>query len=65
MYFCCSEALQNVTKHAGRISQVKLGLHHHHGRLAARIADDGPGFDPAQTPDGAGAEKHPRACPSA
>ena len=54
MYFCCSEAIQNVTKHAGRSAQVKLGLHHHHGRLAARIADDGRGFDPAQTPDGAG-----------
>ena len=54
MYFCCSEAIQNAAKHAGRSAQVKLGLHHHHGRLAARIADDGRGFDPAQTPDGAG-----------
>ena len=54
MYFCCSEAIQNVTKHAGRSARVKLGLHHHHGRLAVRIADDGRGFDPAHTPDGAG-----------
>ena len=54
MYFCCSEAIQNVAKHAGRCAQVKLGLHHHHGMLAARIADDGLGFDPAQAPDGAG-----------
>ena len=54
MYLCCSEAIQNVAKHAGRSAQVKLGLHHHHGMLAARIADDGLGFDPAQTPDGAG-----------
>ena len=54
MYFCCSGAIQNAAKHAGRCAQVKLGLHHHHGMLAARIADDGRGFDPAQTPDGAG-----------
>ena len=54
MYFCCSEAIQNVAKHAGRCAQVKLGLYHHHGMLAARIADDGLGFDPAQAPDGAG-----------
>ena len=54
MYFCCSEAIQNAAKHAGRCAQVKLGLHHHHGMLAARIADDGLGFDPARAPDGAG-----------
>ncbi len=54
VYFCCSEAIQNAAKHAGRSAQVKVGLHHHHGMLAVRIADDGLGFDPAQTPRGAG-----------
>lgn len=52
-YFACSEAIQDVAAHAGRAAQIKLGLHHSHGTLAARIADDGP-FDPAQTPTGAG-----------
>ena len=27
IYLCCSEAIQNVTKHAGPSTQVKLGLH--------------------------------------
>jgi signal transduction histidine kinase len=54
IYLCCSEAIQNVAKHAGPSAQVKLGLHHNHGVLAVRIEDDGRGFDPAQTPDGAG-----------
>ena len=54
VYLCCSEAIQNVAKHAGPSAQVKLGLHHNHGVLAVRIEDDGRGFDPAQTPDGAG-----------
>ena len=26
MYFCCSGAIQNAAKHAGRCAQVKLGL---------------------------------------
>ena len=54
MYFCCLEAVQNAAKHGGRSAQVKLGLRHDDGMLAARIADDGRGFDPAYTRDGAG-----------
>ena len=54
MYFCCSEAIQNVVKHAGRAAQVKLCLHHDQGTLAARIEDNGRGFDPTQTVAGAG-----------
>ena len=54
VYLCCSEAIQNVAKHAGRSAQVKLGLHPRHGMLAVRIEDDGRGFDPTQIPDGAG-----------
>jgi signal transduction histidine kinase len=33
---------------------MTLRLHHDHGTLAVRIEDDGRGFDPALTPDGAG-----------
>ena len=54
VYLCCSEAIQNVAKHAGRSAQIKLGLHARHGMLTVRIEDDGRGFDPAQIPDGAG-----------
>ena len=54
IYLCCSEAIQNVVKHAGPSARVKLGLHSNHGVLTVRIEDDGRGFDLAQTPDGAG-----------
>jgi signal transduction histidine kinase len=54
VYFSCLEAIQNVAKHAGGAAQATLTLHHENGALAVRIEDDGGGFDPAQTPDGAG-----------
>ncbi|MGB0091863.1 MAG: histidine kinase [Solirubrobacteraceae bacterium] len=54
VYFSCLEAIQNAAKHAGRNAHVTLQLHHDHGTLAVRIEDDGRGFDPALTPDGAG-----------
>jgi signal transduction histidine kinase len=54
VYFSCSEAIQNAAKHAGPAAHVELSLHHHPGRLVVSIADDGPGFDPAQTPAGTG-----------
>ena len=54
VYFCCSEAIQNAAKHAGRTAKVKLSPQHQHGALAVRIADDGRGFDPAHTRYGAG-----------
>src|SRR5207302_32104 len=52
-YFCCLEALQNVTKHAGG-SQALIRLQEHHGELTFEIQDDGTGFDPASTPRGSG-----------
>lgn len=54
VYFACSEASQNVAKHAGRVAQVTLELHHERKRLTVRIADDGRGFDPAHGREGAG-----------
>jgi signal transduction histidine kinase len=54
VYFACSEAIQNVAKHAGRGARVTLRLHDGRGSLAVRIEDDGRGFDPANTPEGAG-----------
>jgi len=54
VYFSCPEAIQNVARHAGRNAQLMLRLHHDHGTLAVRLKNDGHGFDPAHTPDGAG-----------
>jgi len=54
VYFCCSEAIGNAAKHAGHTAHVTLRLDHHHETLRVRIADDGWGFDPARTPEGAG-----------
>jgi signal transduction histidine kinase len=54
VYFACSEAIQNAAKYAGRGTQVTLRLQHDGGSLAVRIADDGRGFDPAHTSEGAG-----------
>ena len=47
MYFCCSEAIQNVVKHAGpRPSRARLAPNH--GTSPLRIEDNGRGFDPAR-----------------
>ena len=54
VYFACSEAIQNVAKHAGRPAQVRLRLRYGRGALTVRIADDGRGFDPSLTTEGAG-----------
>lgn len=54
VYFACLEAIQNAAKHAGRGARVSLRLHHHRETLIVRVADDGRGFDPARTPEGAG-----------
>jgi signal transduction histidine kinase len=54
VYFACSEALQNVAKHAGPATEVTIRLDHDSRRLTVRITDDGRGFDPAHTPQGAG-----------
>jgi signal transduction histidine kinase len=53
VYFCCLEALQNVAKYANaasaRVRLVDLG-----GSITFEVADDGTGFDPAETPLGTG-----------
>ena len=54
VYFSCLEAIQNIAKHAGHTAHARLRLHHEHRALAVRLEDDGHGFDPAHTPDGAG-----------
>jgi signal transduction histidine kinase len=45
VYFCCTEAIQNATRHA-RPSRITVQLTEQHGWLTVRINDDGAGFDP-------------------
>ena len=52
-YFCCLEALQNVAKYAGA-SKATVRLIDEEGWLNFVVADNGPGFDPAETPPGTG-----------
>ncbi|MDD7969185.1 ATP-binding protein [Actinomycetospora lemnae] len=53
VYFCCLEAVNNARKHAPGAT-VTVWVGEAGGLLRFRVADDGPGFDPA-TPTGAGA----------
>ncbi|MDQ3640174.1 MAG: histidine kinase, partial [Actinomycetota bacterium] len=53
VYFCCLEALQNVSKYA-RASRVKVSLGAADGSLVFSVGDDGCGFDPDLTPRGSG-----------
>jgi signal transduction histidine kinase/uncharacterized membrane protein YGL010W len=46
VYFCCLEAVQNATKHAGPGASVDISLSTDNGHLDFRVADRGQGFDP-------------------
>ncbi len=53
VYFCCLEALQNASKHAGDDAEVAIVVTEQAGRLTFEVRDDGVGF--AHDPDeGAG-----------
>jgi signal transduction histidine kinase len=49
VYFSCSEAIQNVVKHAGSGARATVELGYGQGTLDVRITDDGRGFNPART----------------
>ncbi|MPZ89085.1 MAG: hypothetical protein GEU81_13650 [Nitriliruptorales bacterium] len=53
VYFCCLEALQNITKYA-EAHEAVIALREEDGTLAFRVSDDGQGFDPAGAWSGAG-----------
>ncbi len=53
-YFCCLEAIQNVTKHAPLATEIRIALTESDAVLELEIRDDGPGFDPNRTVSGAG-----------
>jgi signal transduction histidine kinase len=54
VYYCCLEALQNATKHAGPDAHVAASLHAENGHLRLEVSDDGPGFDLAAVRAGFG-----------
>jgi signal transduction histidine kinase len=54
VYFCCLEALQNATKHAGNRASVDVHLDAHDAEIRFSVSDDGAGFDPETVNRGAG-----------
>ena len=55
VYFCCLEALQNASKHAGDGAKARIRVWEEADGLLFEVADDGSGFDPAsQAASGAG-----------
>lgn len=54
-YFCCLEALQNITKYA-EATRARIQLAMEDGDLAFRITDDGKGFDARTLKAGSGLE---------
>jgi signal transduction histidine kinase len=49
VYFCCLEAMQNATKHAGRGAAISVRLAQEDGHLRFEVRDTGVGFDAGQT----------------
>jgi signal transduction histidine kinase len=54
VYFCCLEALQNVSKHAGAGATTTVRVLQTDEWLRFEIADDGVGFEPGAHAFGAG-----------
>jgi len=53
VYFCCLEALQNVSKYA-QATEACVTLQAHDGALCFTASDDGAGYDSRHTPMGSG-----------
>jgi signal transduction histidine kinase len=54
LYYCCLEAIQNASKHAGEDARISIRLHTRARRLHLEVRDDGRGFDTAGAHDGIG-----------
>jgi signal transduction histidine kinase len=54
VYFCCLEALQNVTKHAGPHATASIVLREEDELLGFEVRDSGIGFDPLGIGQGTG-----------
>jgi len=56
LYYCCLEAVQNATKHAGEGTPITIRLGETRGQLHLEVHDNGPGFDPGAASEGVGLE---------
>jgi signal transduction histidine kinase len=54
VYFCCMEALQNASKHAGTDARATIRLAPQNGALLFAVADDGFGFEAGRVGASAG-----------
>jgi signal transduction histidine kinase len=54
MYYCCTEAVQNASKHAGPDAHISIRLYTRADHLHLEVRDNGPGFDPTAAHDGVG-----------
>ena len=54
VYYCCLEAVQNASKHAGSDAQVSIRLYTEADQLHLEVRDNGPGFDVSAGGDGVG-----------
>ena len=54
VYFCCLEAVQNASKHAGAAAAVHITVAERDEWLCFEVRDNGAGFDVDAVPDGAG-----------
>jgi signal transduction histidine kinase len=54
IYYCCLEAMQNATKHAGPDARVAIRVQTAGGELRFEVRDEGRGFDTAADHDGVG-----------
>jgi signal transduction histidine kinase len=54
LYYCCLEAVQNASKHAGSQAQTSIRLFTDAHGLHLEVRDDGAGFDPDDVRDGVG-----------
>ena len=54
VYYCCLEAIQNASKHAGPDAHAWIHLRANTEELHLRVLDNGPGFDMSTAHDGVG-----------
>jgi signal transduction histidine kinase len=56
MYYCCMEAVQNASKHAGVHAHISIRLYTAADQLHVEVRDDGSGFELASVDSGIGLE---------
>jgi signal transduction histidine kinase len=59
VYFCCMEAIQNATKHAGATC-IAVTVSETDGTIDFEVTDDGKGFDPSKAVPGSGLRNLPQ-----